>query len=69
MNDNQKDKLDAQILKALEDGPKKFHQIWAVTSEKFQRPVDRRLQTLRKKGLITFDSKSGWELRKPHVKQ
>jgi len=69
--------LDAEILAALKGGSRKFdslaHMVRATADcltvpDRFGhltgwRVVDRRLQALRKRGLIVVDRKTGWSLK------
>ena len=55
--------LDADILKAMGEGERHFHRINAsVGGIHTFRKVDRRLQALRKRGLIAFNKKE-WSLK------
>lgn len=60
--------LDQSILETLAaKGPVKFAAICltiGINPRKHEcRAVDRRLQALRKRGLIAFDSKTGWSAK------
>ena len=68
--------LDAAILEALESGPKPFHLLTGRLAQLTQplakpdrhgessgwRVLDRRLQALRKAGMVISDRKTGWRL-------
>jgi len=53
--------LDQQIMAAVDAGHRKFADICIAVKCDLPRKVDRRLQYLRKRGHLIFDSKSGWQ--------
>lgn len=63
------DKLDKLVIRAVGTGANRFSGILDYVASKAQvrttilyRRVDRRLQALRKKGELTYDSKIGWKV-------
>jgi hypothetical protein len=72
---NQYEEIDAAILKSIESGKNLFHAISLdvtnvthplaeATGAEEWRIVDRRLQSLRKKGKISYSRADGWEIVK-----
>jgi len=58
-----KERIDAQIIAAIKEGMTQFYRICNACDMRYdERAVDRRLQSLRKRGLISFDSKAGWSV-------
>lgn len=56
------ERMEADILAAIRDGNHKFYSIMQAVVLP-SRVVDRRLQAMRKRGLITFNSKTGWTVK------
>ena len=61
------DEMDTALLRILAGGPKHFDAIRAgmviaPADEQAWRQIDRRLQALRKRGLIASSRKLGWSL-------
>jgi len=63
--------LDFEILRLIQDGATKFHRILGKSRALLPpaayrsgrgRAIDRRLQVLRKAGVISYDTKSGWSI-------
>lgn len=59
---------DAQIIKAIRDGHTQFTQILTAVSGEGPiidfRIVDRRLQSMRKRNLISYAGRAGWRILK-----
>ena len=53
--------LDEKIIACIDAGCAWFSEIYAKL-ELDPRTIDRRLQALRKKGVLAFDNKRGWSL-------
>lgn len=54
------DELDERILAEIGSEPKPFKEIYLSCSDEPSRVFDRRLQVLRKKGLISAVKGNGW---------
>jgi DNA-binding HxlR family transcriptional regulator len=59
MNTYTHETLDNKIIAAVKSGKKRFSEIYNYIGAPF-RTVDRRLQALRKRGVLSFTSRSGW---------
>ena len=60
------EELDNRIVAAIKERVATFSAICNRVGSDYSkcgRDVDRRLQSLRKRGVITYDSKAGWSLR------
>jgi len=58
------DDLDAKIIKAIEDGYNKFFRLVARNLTTNWRLLDRRLQALRKAGVVEYVDRR-WAVKKP----
>jgi len=56
--------IDDKILAAVRSGKATFTDIWLTFDNTGMRVIDRRLQALRKRGLLAYDRKSGWKVVK-----
>ena len=59
------EEIDKKIIEAVKSGKTQFHRLsefLAVPGSNGFRLVDRRLQALRKKGVLKYDRKSGWSV-------
>ena len=70
MNQKERDELDASLIQSIKNGNKHMRDIvltgkypnWTRLTEA-ARIVDKRLQALRRKGLITYTGqKTGWQI-------
>jgi hypothetical protein len=69
MNNPDYTELDEQIVKVISEGCNRFAKIYAglpadTTRKYYERHVDRRLQALRRKNMVHFQSRTGWSVPK-----
>lgn len=56
------EEIDAKIVDAVKEGKNQFCQLNAVFGFSNFRKLDRRLQALRKRGVLKYDRKAGWQV-------
>ena len=64
MNHDKHIEVDQSILAAIADGMNEFYMIDARINDCDFRLIDRRLQAMRKRGLISYTRKTGWRMAK-----